>query len=99
MGIYTYTYAYAYTSILYLCTPSAAPSLPPSLPPSLLPPHALLHATRAPLLARKDWGSRFGVVTTSRERASRAPDPQLPDQTLNPNLCSLRLRMVRFYIP
>ena len=99
MGIYTYTYAYAYaytyTYFIHLCTPSAAPSLPPSL----LPPHALLHATRAPLLARKDWGLRFGVVTTSRERASRAPDPQLPDQTLNPNLCSLRLRIVGFYIP
>ena len=59
----------------------------------------IIQATRAPGLARKDWGLRFGVVTTSRKRASRAPDPQLPDQTLNPNLCSLRLRIVGFYIP
>ena len=69
MGIYTYTYAYAYTYLIHLCTPSAAPSLPPSL----LPPHALLHATRAPSLARKDWGFRFGVAMGLEQRI----DPML----------------------
>ena len=55
---------------------------------------ALLPATRAPLLARKKLGLKVWGGTHKR-----APDPQAPDQTLNPNLCSLRLRIVRFYIP
>ena len=35
----------------------------------------------------------LGAVTIGQERASRAPVPWLPDQTLNPNLRSLRLRI------
>ena len=43
--------------------------------------------------------SGLGAVTTVQERATRAPDPWFPDQTLNPNPGSLRVRILRFYIP
>ena len=36
----------------------------------------------------------LGAVTIGQERASRAPVPWLPDQTLNPNLGSLQLRIL-----
>ena len=41
----------------------------------------------------------MGTVSIGKERASRAPDPRLPDQTLNPNPGSLRSRLSRCYAP
>ena len=51
--------------------------------------HMLIHLPQTPHVIRCSL-ARIGVqglevVTISRERAKRAPDPLLPDQTLNPN--------------
>ena len=65
-----------------------------SLPPSLLPPHALLHATRAPLLSQrlgfKVWrGNRKSGTRVARSRpAVTRPNPN-PNPDPNPKTLTL----------